>query len=404
MNGAIYLIVGLLFGVLAGIALGIRHGQRMGSLQSDSKIAELESALTGEKSKSELLAQQLADARAEENRITALNESLKAVTAGMSSLATQTQEAELKRVQADATMRQQIENMKLGNETLLRETTKLAGALSNSQTRGKYGETQLEMLLENAGLIEGVHFSKQDYRTTGTEISKPDIKISVPGGSEIFIDSKFPFERFLEAVVATDPAERERLMKAHSKDLLGHVTALAKRGYSDTPNSPDYVVLFAPFESILSEALDVEPTLLQQAFAKNVTIATPTTMLALLRTVAFVFNRSDLAKNAVEITELAGELLKRIGTVHSKISTLGDRIKSTERAYNDLIKSAEEHILKPARKMVIKGAPSVNKLKAIEGVDDEVREIKIKELTSPDLFAGEDLEDDGESGRDDDSN
>ena len=128
MNGAIYLIVGLLFGVLAGIALGIRHGQRMGSLQSDSKIAELESALTGEKSKSELLAQQLADARAEENRITALNESLKAVTAGMSSLATQTQEAELKRVQADATMRQQIENMKLGNETLLRETTKLAGA------------------------------------------------------------------------------------------------------------------------------------------------------------------------------------------------------------------------------------------------------------------------------------
>ncbi|MEY4677639.1 MAG: hypothetical protein RI992_354, partial [Actinomycetota bacterium] len=137
--------------------------------------------------------------------------------------------------------------------------------------------------------------------------------------------------------------------------------------------SPDFVVLFVPFETLLAEALRIDPALLEKAFKVNVTIATPTSMMALLRTVAYVFSRSELAKNAQEIQDLAGELLKRIGKVHSKIETLGDRIKSTERAFNDLIKSAEENVIKPARKMVKLGAPSASKLKALEDVDDEVK-------------------------------
>jgi DNA recombination protein RmuC len=378
MNGVAYLIIGLVIGVGVGLVIGALR-------------------LNSERGKVTLLNSQIDAMREEENRLTTLNEQLRAVTTGMAQLTTQTQEAELKRTRAESEMRTQIENMKSGNETLLRETTKLAGALSNSQTRGKYGEAQLETLLENAGLLENVHFFKQDYRTTETEISKPDIKIAVPGGSEIFIDSKFPFDRFLEAVVEKDPAERTRLMQAHAKDLLGHVNALAKRGYQETGNSPDYVVLFAPFESILSEALDVDPQILHKAFEKNVTIATPTTMMALLRTVAYVFSRSELAKNAQEIQDLAGELLKRIGKVHSKIETLGDRIKSTERAFNDLIKSAEENVIKPARKMVKLGAPSASKLKALEDVDDEVRQIAPKELSSPDLFDGNDDLDESDS-------
>ena len=383
MNGAIFLIIGL------AIGLGL------GFLYATARV-------NSEKGKVDLLNSQIEELRREESRLTTLNEQLRAVTTGMTQLTSQAQEAEVKRVRAESEMRTQIETMRLGNENLLRETTKLAGALSNSQTRGKYGEAQLETLLENAGLLENVHFFKQDYRTSGTEISKPDIKISVPGGSEIFIDSKFPFDRFLEAVVEKDPAERARLMALHAKDLLGHVNALAKRGYQESGNSPDYVVLFAPFESILSEALDVEPQLLHKAFEKNVTIATPTTMMALLRTVAYVFSRSELAKNAQEITDLAGELLKRIGKVHSKIETLGDRIKSTERAFNDLIKSAEENVLKPARKMVKLGAPSSSKLKALDEVDDEVRAIAPKAIGNPELFAEDiDMEDLDEGDGDD---
>ena len=381
MNGAIFLIIGLLIGLAIGLVIGALR-------------------INSEKGKVALLNQKIDEMREEENRLTSLNENLKAVTTSMTQLSQQAQEAELKRTRAESEIRTQIENMKLGNENLLRETTKLAGALSNSQTRGKYGEAQLETLLENAGLLENVHFFKQDYRTTGTDISKPDIKIAVPGGSEIFIDSKFPFDRFLEAVGEKDPAERSRLMQLHAKDLLGHVNALAKRGYQETGNSPDYVVLFAPFESIVSEALDVDPQILHKAFEKNVAIATPTTMLALLRTVGYVFSRSELARNAATITDLAGELLKRIGKVHSKIETLGDRIKSTERAFNDLIKSAEENVLKPARKMVKLGAPSSNKLRAIDDIDDEVRQINpkdTKELSAPELFDGEDDSDEGDS-------
>ena len=387
MNGATYLILGLVIGLAIGLGLGFLYAT---------------TRVNSEMGKVELLNTQIEELRREETRLTTLNEQLRAVTTGMTQLTTQAQEAEVKRARAESEMRTQIETMRLGNENLLRETTKLAGALSNSQTRGKYGEAQLETLLENAGLFENVHFFKQDYRASGTEISKPDIKISVPGGSEIFIDSKFPFDRFLEAVVEKDPVERARLMALHAKDLLGHVNALAKRGYQESGNSPDYVVLFAPFESILSEALDVEPQLLHKAFEKNVTIATPTTMMALLRTVAYVFSRSELAKNAQEITDLAGELLKRIGKVHSKIETLGDRLKSTERAFNDLIKSAEENVLKPARKMVKLGAPSSSKLKALDEVDDEVRAIAPKAIENPELFAEDiDLEDLDESDGDD---
>ena len=377
MNGATYLILGLVIGLALGLGLGFLYAT---------------TRVNSEKGKVELLNTQIEELRREETRLTTLNEQLRAVTTGMTQLTTQAQEAEVKRARAESEMRTQIETMRLGNENLLRETTKLAGALSNSQTRGKYGEAQLETLLENAGLLENVHFFKQDYRASGTEISKPDIKISVPGGSEIFIDSKFPFDRFLEAVVEKDPVERARLMALHAKDLLGHVNALAKRGYQESGNSPDYVVLFAPFESILSEALDVEPQLLHKAFEKNVTIATPTTMMALLRTVAYVFSRSELAKNAQEITDLAGELLKRIGKVHSKIETLGDRLKSTERAFNDLIKSAEENVLKPARKMVKLGAPSSSKLKALDEVDDEVRAIAPKAIENSDDIDMEDLD------------
>lgn len=387
MNSAIFLIIGLVIGLAIGLGLGFLYAT---------------TRVNSEKGKVDLLNSQIEELRREETRLTTLNEQLRAVTTGMTQLTTQAQEAEVKRARAESEMRTQIETMRLGNENLLRETTKLAGALSNSQTRGKYGEAQLETLLENAGLLENVHFFKQDYRASGTEISKPDIKISVPGGSEIFIDSKFPFDRFLEAVVEKDPAERGRLMQMHAKDLLGHVNALAKRGYQESGNSPDYVVLFAPFESILSEALDVEPQLLHKAFEKNVTIATPTTMMALLRTVAYVFSRSELAKNAQEITDLAGELLKRIGKVHSKIETLGDRLKSTERAFNDLIKSAEENVLKPARKMVKLGAPSSSKLKALDEVDDEVRAIAPKAIENPELFAEDiDMEDLDEGDSDD---
>ncbi|CAB5241234.1 unannotated protein [freshwater metagenome] len=378
-------VVTLLIGLLIGIGLGYIIAtlkSRAGAVDSIAASAQIQ-----------LLQEQLSAQQMQQSQSVRLDEALNDVKARMTTLTTQTQEAENKRFAAESSIKTQIESMRVGNQSLLEQATKLAGALSNSQTRGKFGETQLEILLESAGLIEGVHFSRQESSRTEADISRPDITIAIPGGSQIFIDSKFPFHRFLEAVDLDDPDARATAMQAHAKDLLKHVDQLAKRDYQGVSNSPDFVVLFAPFESILSESLRVDPQLLEKAFAKHVTIATPTTMLALLRTVGYAFSRNDLARNASEIQNLAGDLLKRIGSLHSKLSTLGDRIKSAERAFNDVIATAETTVMRPARKMMALGVSSgSNKIAALPDVDDEVRAIKSAALEIDYIDAEEDEE------------
>ena len=376
--------------LLIGLLIGITLGFVIATLKSRAANANA----LGAQAQVKMLTEQLSAAQTQQNNTVRLDEVLSDVKARMNTLTTQSQEAENKRFAAESAIKTQIESMRVGNQSLLEQATKLAGALSNSQTRGKLGETQLEILLESAGLIEGVHFERQESsRSDSADVSRPDITIAIPGGSQIFIDSKFPFHRFLEAVDMEDPDARADAMALHAKDLLKHVDALAKRDYQGVSNSPDFVVLFAPFESILSESLKADPQLLEKAFSKHVTIATPTTMLALLRTVGYAFSRNDLARNASEIQNLAGELLKRIGSLHSKLSTLGDRIKSTERAFNDVIATAETTVMRPARKMMQLGVSSgSNKIAALADVDDEVRAIKSSALEIDYIDAEEDEE------------
>lgn len=379
---ALFLALGLIIGAILGFLIG----QFRSKSASASRIASLEASIDAERASVVRLESQLTARIEEEKSELSLANAIKSVEGKMAELARASHEAELKRVESESTIKTQIEGMRLGAESLLRETTKLAGALSNPQSRGKYGETQLEMLLESSGLQEGIHFFRQEHQVSDSGIGKPDIRIAIPGGSEIYIDSKFPFDRFLDAMGEDEPTKREELMKGHAKDLLGHVNALAKRDYQGSGQSPDFVVLFAPFESILAEALIVDPQLHQKAFEKSVAIATPNTMLALLRTVAYVFNRSKVAQSASEIQGLAGELLKRIIKVHGRISTLGDRIKSTEKAFNELVASAEENMLRPARKISAIGGLTSEKLKALPEVDEGVREIKVRQISADNLL------------------
>jgi len=384
--------------LLTGLAIGLALGFFISSLknkadraQDGSASAAIAAELAGAKALVENLTSQISTMNSQSTTSAALNEAIADVKTRMNSLSTQTATAETNRAAAESAIKTQIESMQVGNQNLLEQATKLAGALSSSQTRGRFGEVQLEMLLENAGLIEGIHFEKQSSDRGNDEISRPDIQIAIPGGSRIFIDSKFPFTRFLEAIDAKDEETRDSLMQQHAKDLLKHVEALSKRDYQGVTFSPDFVVLFAPFESILSESLRVDPMLLEKAFSKNVTIATPTNMLALLRTVAYAFGRQDLADNAIAIQGHASELLKRVGALHSKLATLGDRIKSVERGFNDVIQTAETSLLRPARSMVNLGVSTgANKLAPLSDVDDEVRAIKSAALEIDYIDAEED--------------
>ncbi len=283
----------------------------------------------------------------------------------------------------------QLETMKVDQSNLLEKTTKLSEALSNSQGRGKYGEAQLENLLQNAGLIEDVDYTRQ--KADEASGGKPDIKIIMPGGLNIFIDSKFPFAKYDEAIIEKDPATRANLMKAHAADLRKHIDELAKRKYDVAPGSANFVVIFAPFESILAEALIADPKLLNDAFAKKVVVAPPSNILALLRTIKMGFEQSALAKNAEEIKVTAVKLADKLISMHDSITSVGMKLGSTLKAYNTLIGTVGTAISPELKKMMAQGLPN-KEVPKLGLVSDNVRRIGGKEP----LFLGEDEIYDGE--------
>ena len=366
-------------GLILGI-LGLILGAIIGFLVARGRAVATQAQLVAAHGSVAALEKQILTMQGAQTETTRLATELAAMKKSVESLSVQAREAEISRVTAEQKIRNDLTNMATTNKSLLEETSKIAGALSSSQTRGKFGEAQLEQLLENSGLIEGVHFSRQKYMSgDGDKVGIPDITISFPGSSVLFIDSKFPFERFLEAFDTQDLALRETFIEQHAKDLLKHVDALAKRGYADRDDSASFVVLFAPFESILTEALRVDPRLLEKAFRKGVTIATPTTMMSLLATVGYVFSRNRLAESAAEIQELAGTFLKNVASLHVKIVTVGERLQQTLKAYNDMIPTAESTVLSPAKKIMGLGVSGdASKLRAFPEVSENVRALKSK--------------------------
>jgi DNA recombination protein RmuC len=286
-----------------------------------------------------------------------------------------------------------IDEMRKASTTFFDETKKIAGALASSQTRGKFGEAQLELLLEQAGLREGHEYVAQRSTTDSDSSGIPDITVAMPGGSKLFIDSKFPFDRFLEAFGTEEQEQRDELLLLHTKDLLKHVDALAKRGYHKSQNSPDFVVLFLPFETLLAESLRLDPLLLEKAFKVGVTLATPTSMMALLRTVGHIFTRNKLAENADDITKVAATFLKNVTLLHTKIVAVGKAINQTSKAYEDLIPTAEKTVLAPARRINKLGVAGDKDKLAIEYPESpaDVRALNNPDLDSLDLDAQDDF-------------
>ena len=401
MNASGTAIIALVIGLFLGIGLGIAMGMAISrTRQSGAPSPELLAALQADLANNKVLVteyrSQLEAERAKSEGAVKLTAELDAMKIRVEELSRLSADADRRRVGAEAEIKSQILQMASHNENLVNQTRAIAGALASSQTRGKFGEAHLEQLLEGAGLIEGEHFTRQRSAAKSEDAEKsgaiPDITINMPGGSVIYIDSKFPFERFYEAFETEDPAERKELIAAHTKDLMKHVEALSKRKYAERGASPDFVVLYAPVESIFTEALKSDPGILERAFSQNVTIATPTSMMALLRTVGHLFSRNRVATNAAEIQELAAKFLKDVSSLHDKIITVGERLKSTLKAYNELIPTAETTVLSAAKKMRaldVAGKP----LKAIPELSENLRQLHSK-LSSPDedFIEGEEIE------------
>jgi DNA recombination protein RmuC len=369
----------LLTGLILGIAIGLSLS-RSRAAGATVEIATLKALLT----KSEERLVDIEGKNESQGKIATQMEEMKATVERMR---TQAQEAAEKRVKSESELTSTINEMRTVSTTLFDETRKIAGALSSSQSRGKFGEAQLELLLELAGLTEGIEYTAQRSTTGEDSNGIPDITVKMPGDAKIFIDSKFPFERFLDAFATEDQTLRDQYLKAHSDDLLKHAIALSKRGYHKSEGSPDVVVLFLPFETLLAEALRVNPLLLNKAFDANVTIATPTTMMALLRSVGHLYTRNKLAENADDITKVASTFLKNITLLHTKIVALGKAINSTAKAYEDLVPTAEKTVLSPAKKIHALGVAGDKEKLAIQYPEAPA---DVRELNNGDLVEADD--------------
>ena len=387
MSNSATAILALVIGLFVGIALGTLLARAKNrpidtSAQQIAMAGELAAAQT-------LIAEYKTQIEADRSKSDAaikLNAELEAMKTRVEDLSRISQDADRRRLTAEAEIKSQINQMASHNENLVNQTRAIAGALASSQTRGKFGEAALEQLLLGAGLIEGEHFTRQrSAERSETSGAIPDITINLLGGSVLYIDSKFPFERFYEAFETEDPDARKELLALHTKDLLKHIEALSKRKYAERGASPDFVILYAPVDSIFTEALRSDPALLDKAFALGVTIATPTSMMALLRTVGYLFSRNRVATNAAEIQELATKFLKDVSSLHEKIVTVGERLKSTLKAYNELIPTAETTVLSAAKKM--RSLEVVGKTpKAIPELSENVRQLHSKLAPSEDDY------------------
>lgn len=359
------LLVGVILGVVVGALAAWALLSRTVSAER-IRTAQAEGALATLRADNEAL-------RALQGGARSLEDLLQPVRDSLDTLRRASDQAGRERTAAEATITTQITAVQERYQSLETTTRQLAAALARGQTRGQWGEMQLEGILEHAGLVEGTHFVRQDSRAGDHGSTRPDLVVRLPGGGEILVDAKFPFDAYWLAISAEDPVQRDELMRKHAADVLLRVRELSGKRYSDSSVSPDFVVMFLPLESLLSASLEADGLLLEKAFERRVVLATPTTMLALLRTVAFGYQRKLMADNAEEIRAVGAEMLSRLGILVEHLDGLRRGLDQAVRGYNSFVGSFDSQAMRQARRMADLGVESTRVLEAPGQLDVTLR-------------------------------
>jgi DNA recombination protein RmuC len=265
-------------------------------------------------------------------------------------------ELEHDRIDAYAELREQVRSMGAVSSELRTETKQLVAALRAPQVRGRWGEHQLRRIVEAAGMLEHCDFAEQVTAATDFSGVRPDMVVRLHGGRTVVVDAKAPFDAYLSAMESRDERSRDGHLDQHARHLRGHVDALAAKAYwTAFDSTPDFVVLFVPADPFLDAALQRDPTLMEHAFARNVVLATPATLIVLLRTVAYSWRQEALARNAVAVHGLARELYARLSTLGDHVGKLGTSLGGAVTAYNKAVGSLESRVLVSARKLAEMG-------------------------------------------------
>lgn len=319
------------------------------------------------------------DLKARQERIETM---LKPIHDSLGKFENQVGEIEKAREGAYHAIRQQVTTLAEGQHMLREETHRLVTALRAPKTRGNWGEFQLRQVVEMAGMIDHVDFHMEQSVDTEDGRLRPDATVNLPGGKRIVIDAKTPLDAYLTAAGMDDGPERRAQMTAHARQLRVQMTGLAKKSYFDVvAGSPDFVVMFIPGEAFYSQALSEDPTLFEDAIRNKVIVATPTTLIALLKSVAYGWQQERMSASAQEAVELAQELYKRFGTLGDRLEKLGKSLSNTVRDYNSTIATAESRILPQARKF--EGMAIAHRGDSIADVSP--LDVDVREITAPEL-------------------
>lgn len=281
----------------------------------------------------------------------------KPIHESLSRLDDRLREIERGRAASQAALAQQIDDVREAAGALGHQTAALVTALRRPEVRGQWGEMHLRRAVELAGMVERCDFETQAVFTTADgALQRPDLVVRLAGDKYVVVDAKTPLAAFLDAAEAPDDATRRHYLGVHARHLRTHVEQLASKAYwralgANGRPTPEFVVLFVPGESFLAQAVDIDPDLLEYAAARRVVVATPTTLIALLRTVAYAWTQDSLAANAQQVFELGRELYARLNTLNAHFDRVGRGLNAAVSAYNQSVGSLEARVLVTARRL-----------------------------------------------------
>lgn len=314
-----------------------------------------------------------------ENRQTSIADLIKPVKETLGKLDEGLRGLEKERKGDHGSLKTQVEELLKAKKELSQETSNLVKALRTPIVRGRWGEIQLRRVVEMAGMLNHCDFFEQTSESIdSTSFLRPDLIVKLPGGRQVIIDAKVPLEAYLDSIQTENELIRESKLKEHAKMVRTHVTALSKKSYHEhfSP-TPEFVVLFLPAETFFSAALQYDPTLIEAGVDQGVIIATPTTLIALLRAVAYGWKQESLSLHVEKVSELGHELYKRIVDMSSHFSKMGRSLASAVEAYNKGIGSLETRVLVTARKFKEMGAAASSlELEALEPVEKVPKELE----------------------------
>jgi DNA recombination protein RmuC len=311
----------------------------------------------------------------------------------------QLQDSERTRIAAGAEMLQRLASLDVAGQQLRSETARLVDALKRPGVRGRWGELQLKRVVELAGMLDRCDFDEQltimaTDPATGDRRLRPDVVVHLPGGKHVVVDAKVPLDAYLRALESPDEATRDALLADHARQVRAHVSQLASRGYAAHVHpSPDFVVMFLPGEMFFSAALEQDPSLIEFGVGQRVIPASPTTLIALLRAVAYGWQQEAMEENARKIGDLGRALYESVRTLGVHFDNLGARLKSSLDAYNQAVGSLEGNVLVKARKFRdLQPASGVEELPQLEAIDRVPRVLQSAELTGGLPFANGDAD------------